>query len=106
MSDLDEANKVGNLFNSWGKIIFAVVILIVSCATAYFKIFGNEADIAQEKKERIEAIALVEERGEKRYSRAMELAGKLESLGMKLEERVRKLEIDNAYLKGKYESNQ
>lgn len=102
MSGLDEANKIGNLFNSWGKIVFTFLLIVISCATAYYKIFENERDIAQEKKERIEALELSEERSDKRYVRAMEMAKELKDLGMKLEERVRELEKQNAYIKGQH----
>lgn len=99
-SKLDEANKLGDLFNSWGKIFIIVGGALISCAIAYYRIFDNEKDIAQERKDRIDATIVQENRSDNRFSRAMELAGKLEGFGIKLEERVRLLEIENAYLKG------
>lgn len=103
-STIDNANKLGDLFNSWGKIAIIVGGALISCAIAYYRIFDNEKDIAQERNDRIEATLVIENRSDNRFSRAMETATKLEQMGMKLEERVRQLEKENAYMKGKYES--
>jgi len=100
---IDQANKLGDLLNSWTKIAIIFGGAIVSCATAYYKIYENEGRLDAEQKQRAEQIHLLEERGDKRYNRAMNLADKLEKYGIQLEERVRKLEIENGYLKGKQE---
>ena len=104
MSDIDEANKLGNLFNSWGKIIVSAIMIIASCVIAYIKIYSNETDIALEKKERIEQFDLMEKRSDNRYNRAMEVAKDLKEMGVKEQERVRELEKEVEYLKGEYES--
>lgn len=51
--NIDQANKLGTLFNSWGKIASWVVGAILSCAWAYYQIYENKDDIALEKKERM-----------------------------------------------------
>jgi len=104
MSNIDEANKVANLFNSTAKVFTLIGGGIVSCTLAYYMILDNGKEIVQIKKDMKEQFAIQEQRGDNRFSRAMELASKLEGFGIKLEDRVRQLEKENAYLKGKYES--
>jgi len=101
---IDQANKLGDLLNSWTKIIVTLGIAVSSCAYAYWMIFENEKNIEIERENRKKEIILLEERSDKRYSRAMEIATKLENWGMKLEERIRVLERENSYMKGKLES--
>ena len=104
MSKIDEANKLGDLFNSWGKILIIAGSAIVSCALAYYRIFENEKDISIERNDRIEAVTVIEQRSDNRYNRAMEVAKELKDMGLKEQERVRSLEKELAILKGKYES--
>ena len=110
---LDQANKISSLFNSVTKIVILFGTAVSSCTFAYYLILENQKDVVIEKQNRVEAIALVkaeytrqisllEERGDKRYNRAMGLGTELKSWGMKLEERIRELEKENAELKGKY----
>jgi len=104
MPTFDTASKIGSLLNSWTKIIVTLGGAVISCALAYYKIYENEANILREASQRAAEIKLLEERGDKRYNRAMNIAEELKSMGLKEQDRVRELEIEVAKLKGKYES--
>lgn len=112
-SKLDDVNKLGNIFNSWGKIILLAGGGLISCAIAYYRIFDNEKDIAQERKDRIDATIVAETRSDGRFNRAMEIAKELRDAGDKKEqelkqaikeesERTRNLEIELAFMKGQH----
>lgn len=100
MTNLDDATKVGNTINSWGKIVIVIGGAVVSCAFAYYMLLSHEREIQQIKKEHSEAMILIEERAEKRYSRAIEKAKTMEEFGLYHEKRLLELEKDNAYNKG------
>jgi hypothetical protein len=112
-SKFDDVNKIGNLFNSWGKILFMLGGGLISCAIAYYRIFDNEKDIAQERKDRLDATVVMETRSDSRFNRAMEIAKDLREQGDKKEqelkqtikeesERTRELEIQVAFMKGQH----
>lgn len=98
--NIDQANKLGNLLNSWTKIFIGLGIAVVSCAMAYYEIYENKDGIVLEKKERIQNEAINEERGEKRYARAMETAKELKDFIRYQQEEIVKTKEDVAYLKG------
>ena len=111
MSTLDEANKLGTLLNSWGKIIIASLLAFSTLANAYYQIYSTKLTVIEIEKEMLliredikEQINLAEERSEKRYTRGMESAKELKDFIKYHEERILKLEIDGSCLKGKYEA--
>lgn len=97
---IDEANKIGNLFNSWIRIAIIFGGAIISCSIAYYKIFENEKDIALEKKERIEHSAVAKDRNDKRYEREMENAKEFKEFIKYQDARILELEKKQAYLEG------
>lgn len=115
MSKLDEANKIGSFVSNWGKIGVVVGGAIVSCTIAYWMIIDNTKNIEQERKDRLDAAIIQENRSDNRFNRAMEIAKELKEQGAKKEtelkeiiskesDRTRALQIEVAYMKGKYES--
>lgn len=100
MSQLDQANKIGNLFNSWVRIAIIFGTAIISCGIAYMKIFDNEKDIALEKSDRIKQEEIIEERADKRYLRAMETAKELKDYIKYQEERLLEMEKKQAFMEG------
>lgn len=98
--NIDTANKIGTLFNSWGKIVSWVIGAIISCVWAYYEIYENKDDIALERKERTEQFKLSEERSEKRYTRAMETATELKYFIKYQQEEIIELKEEIAYMKG------
>lgn len=103
MANMEQAGKIGDLLNSWTKIIFIFGSAVVSCALAYYRIYENEGKIKLLKKEFIKVQEISEQRSDKRYNRAMKLADKFEKEARNLEVRIRKLEIHNGckHAKGK-----
>lgn len=99
-SNIDQANKIGNLFNSWGKIIMIFGGAIVSCSIAYYRIFDNEKEIAIEKKERIEHEADAEYKADKRYKDAMGIAEELKEYIKYQEQEIVKMKEKQAYMEG------
>lgn len=108
---IDNAAKVGSLLNSWTHLLVFLGAALISASVAYYKIFENEREIqAAEiefkreiqniREEHKKEIELIEKRSENRYARAMETADELKVKAKELEERVRDLEIDDAYIKG------
>lgn len=61
-NNIDTANKLGILFNSWGKILIGVGLCVISCANAYYEIYENKEDTANEKQERITNEKIMEDR--------------------------------------------
>ena len=102
MPKIDDANKYATLFNSTAKILTLIGGAVVSCTVAYYMIIDNAKEIILLKKELKEQILLLEERGNNRFRRGMERGDKMEQYGVRLEERVRELEKENAELKGRY----
>lgn len=104
-SNIQTANTIGNLFNSWIRIAIIFGSAIISCGIAYMKIFDNEKDIALEKSDRIKQEAIIEERADKRYLRAMETAKELKDYIKYQEERLLEMEKKQSsmegYIKGK-----
>mgnify|MGYP007071592686 FL=1 len=90
------------MLNSWGKVVLFIGSAVVSCAFAYYMLLTHEREINLIKKEHKEAMDIIEERAEKRYSRAMEKANKLEDYGIQCESRLRELEKELSYLKGQH----
>ena len=99
--NLKKASEIGSLFDSWIKIILVIGGALISCAMAYYKIFENERSIKANKRYINNQIELLEQRGDKRYDRAMKTATKLEEYGMYHEKRILELEKDDAYLRGR-----
>lgn len=99
-NNIDQANKWGNLFNSWTKIIGAIILCISSYAVAQYEIFENKEDIQNEKRERIANEKIAEDRAEKRYSRAMETATELKDFIKYQQEEIIELKEEVAYMKG------
>lgn len=97
MSKLTYANKLGSLLNSWGKLIIGA---IVSCTIAYYMILQNKEDISKEKKATKERIKTLENRHQNRHDRGVKRGDKFEDLAIKYNDRLRAVEIDNAYMKG------
>jgi len=113
---IDLANKIGSLFNSWSKIILGTMLVIVGAAGAYYQIFQNKDNILIHKvsldksiddvrEDLLKEIKLLKKdlkdeqktqsgRSDKRYSRAMRI-------GEDHEARMRRLEYDLTYIKGK-----
>lgn len=98
--NLDQANKLGSLFNSWGKVVSWVVGAILSCTWAYYQIYENKDDISLERKERVAQEQLIEERSDKRYIRAMETAKELKEFIKYQQEEIIKLKEKDAYMQG------
>lgn len=98
--NIAKANQFGNLLNNWTKIAIVYGGAIISCALAYYKIFDNEKDIALEKRDRMKQEAIIEERADKRYERAMETAKDLKDFIKYQEERLLELEKEQSYMQG------
>ena len=97
---IDEANKLGNLFNSWIRIAIIFGGAIISCGLAYYEIYENKDDIQIERRERIANEKINEDRSDKRYARAMETATELKSFIKYQQEEIIKLKEEQAYIKG------
>jgi len=113
---IDLANKIGSLFNSWSKIIGGGILFIIGAALAYYQIFENKDNIrinhesitiqiddAREdllkeikllKKDLKDEKKIQSSRSDKRYSRALKI-------GEDHEGRLRGLEYDVTYMKGR-----
>lgn len=98
--NIDQANKIGTLFNSWGKVVSWIMGAAISCVWAYYEIYENKDDIALERKERIAQEQLIEERSDKRYARAMETAKELKDYIKYQESRLLEMEKKQAYMEG------
>lgn len=98
--NIDQANRLGSLLNSWTKIIVVYGGAVISCTLTYYKIFENEKDIALEKKERIANEIVSEDRSDKRYARAMETAKDLKDFIKYQEDRLLELEKSQSYMEG------
>ena len=99
-NNIDQANRIGTLFNSWGKIASWVVGAVLSCAWAYYQIYENRDDIIIERKERMAQEQLIEERSDKRYGRAMETAKELKDYIKYQEARLLEMEKKHAFMEG------
>lgn len=98
--NIDQANKIGNLFNSWIRIATIFGGALLSCGYAYYQIYENKDDNAQERKERLEHEKEAEDRGDKRYKEAMGIAGELKDFIKFQQEEIVKLKEEQAYQKG------
>jgi len=98
--NIDQANKLGNLFNSWIRVVIIIGGAIVSCAYAYYQIYENKDDIEIEKRDRIANEKIMEERADKRYARAMETASELKEFIKYQQEELVKAKEDISYMKG------
>jgi hypothetical protein len=99
-NNIDTANKLGNLFNSWGKILIGVGLAVISCANAYYEIYENKEDTANEKRERIANEKIIEDRADKRYARAMETATELKDFIKFQQSEIIELREKQAYIEG------
>lgn len=98
--NIDQANKLGNLLNSWTKIFIGLGVAVISCAMAYYEIYENKDDIIKEREERISNEIISEERSDKRYARAMETAKELKDYIKYQEGRLLEMEKKHAQLEG------
>jgi hypothetical protein len=104
---IDKANKVGSAINNWAKIGSIIIAAVVSCTYAYYLIIGNSSDISDMKKDmenlkedykrQYKTFGDKEEKKESQYKEA----GKIYMDWMlKHEDRLREIEVENAYQKG------
>lgn len=98
--NIDAANKLGNLFNSWIRIAIILGSGIISCAYAYYQIYENNEDIQNETRSRIANEKIIEDRADKRYARAMETATELKDFIKYQQQEIIKLKEEVAYIKG------
>ena len=99
-NNIDQANKLGNLFNSWIRIAIIIGGAVISCAYAYYQIYENKDDVANERKERIEHEQDAEYKSDKRYKEAMEIAGELKLYIKYQEEEIVKMKQQLSYNEG------
>lgn len=106
---LERAAVIGGLFDSWGKILAAIVIAIIGIATTYYQINDNSGDIellkadkenAHEREDMLfervqegynviqteikEDNEIRDARSDKRYNRAMGVAEELKAENLRL----------------------
>ena len=86
---IEKASKLGSLLNSWISIVLIAGTAVSSCTYAYYKIFDNEKE-----------IILQEERSDKRYNRAMEMAIEMKNFAKYQEQRIIEIEKKVAFIEG------
>ena len=99
-NNIKQANEFGNLLNNWTKIAIVYGGAIISCATAYYKIFENEKGLILEKKERLEREIDAEYKSDRRYKEAMEIASELKLYIKYQEEEMVKMKQQLSYNEG------
>ena len=82
------------------RIAIIVGTGIVSCAYAYYQIYENKDDNAQERKERLEHEQDAEYRSDKRYKETMDLGTELKEFVKYQELEIVKLKEKQAYMEG------
>ena len=100
-SIIDKGNKVGSLLKLWGSILVSLIVLIISVYNFYITDRTHDRQI-EELNLKIKAskeymkheFEIYSERSDKRYKRAL-------LIGTDHEERIRTLEKDLQYIKGK-----
>jgi len=99
-----QAAKIGSIFDTGWKIISAVIVIVSGIASvvfAWIQIETNTQDIAELNKELSREVTLMEERNEKRFNRQAEWNKERRAEFIDLEKRVRQLEIELSFEKGK-----
>lgn len=81
-------------FSNATKNIMYIIVLVGYAVLAYSQIYSNQSEIEQSKLDSKNEFIIQSERSDKRYKRAM-------MLGADHEERMRVLEKDIIYIKGK-----
>ena len=100
----NEVKKWGSLLDTGWKIITALIVIIsgiVSVVFAWIQIETNTSDIAETKRDALREITIQEDRNEKRFQRSTEWNAERKREFEKLEERVRWLERELAFERGK-----
>lgn len=96
--------KIDSVFTTGWKIVTALIVIIsgvVSVVLAWIQIETNTVDIAELKKDLLKEIVIQEDRNEKRFQRSTEWNAERKREFDKLEERVRWLERELAFERGK-----
>ena len=97
-------HKIGNIFDTGWKIISALILVVSGIASvvfAWIQIETNTQDIQEAKKEFSREITIQEDRNEKRFQRSTEWNKERKEQMEELEKRIRQLEVNQAFEKGK-----
>lgn len=100
----ETVNRVAKFFESTRSIVTMIgvaIVLVYEGAVIYLDVKSANAEIEIIKSTFKKEVELINERAEKRYNRAMEVAGDLKKQNDQLEDELEKHLIDDAYNRGK-----
>lgn len=100
----ETVNKLAKFFDSWKAILTVVgglIVLVYQGAVIYLDVEDSKKEMEIVKTEFKKEVELINERAEKRYNRAMEVAGDLKKENDELERELEKHLIEDAYQRGK-----
>lgn len=97
-------SKLAKFFDSWKAILTVIgglVLLVYQGAVIYLDVEATKTELKIVKTEFNKEVELINDRAEKRYNRAMEVAGELKKQNDQLEDELEKHLIEDAYNRGK-----